>query len=194
MIVIPTYLQYARLVAVDPGSNCMGVATIDFDCISRSIVATNAFTIHAKKSFVNDSFDESFGNRLARISAMSDVLANHYCTVKPNFAVCESPFIGMSQPQAYGALTETVCAVRSALATYDQYMPLYMVDPPSAKIGVGAAGNAKKDMMMMALVAIADSLNFVGGVQAISGLDEHSVDAVAIGYTVLQRIFNGYYA
>ena len=192
MIVPPTFSQCARVVATDPGSNCMGVATIDFNCITKEIVATHAFTIKAKQSFINESFDELFGNRLSRIKSMTEVLGNHYCLMRPNFAVCESPFIGMSQPSAYGALMETVCSVRDALASYDAYMPLYMIDPPSAKIGVGAPGNAKKEQMTAAVSALSPILNYTGGV--IEALDEHSIDAIAVGYSFLRRLLTYHYS
>ena len=172
----------------------MGVAMIDFDCVSRSIIQTHAFTLVAKRLEINSSFDESFGNRLARIEALRRALAYHFCLYMPNITICESPFIGMSQPAAYGALTETICAVREALATFDPFQTLYSIDPPSAKTGVGAPGNAKKDVMLQKVCSLAPSLNFIGGLPALSVLDEHSIDAVAIGYTMLNRVFNNYFS
>lgn len=180
--------------AIDPGSQCMGVAMIDFDCINKSIIRTHAFTLVAKRLEINSSFDETFGNRLARIEALRGALAYHFCQYQPNITICESPFIGMSQPQAYGALTETICAVREALATFDPFQTLYSIDPPSAKIGVGAPGNAKKDVMLQRVCSLAPALNFVGGLSTLATLDEHSIDAIAIGYTMFNRVFNHHFA
>ena len=179
--------------AIDPGSNCLGVAIIDFDVVNKVIVSTDAFTIGANRLFINESYDESFGNRLARIEALGGALANYFCRYQPNITICESPFIGMARPQAYGALTETICTVRNALAVYDPYQTLFSIDPPSAKVGVGAPGNAKKDAMLAAVCSLAAIIKFIHGEQMLAALDEHSIDAIAIGYTMLNRIFNGHF-
>ncbi len=180
--------------AIDPGSNCTGVSVIEFDCVSKTIISTHAFTIDAKRLAINSSFDESFGNRLARIDALRQCLIYYFCHYKPAFTICESPFIGISRPQAYGALTETICAVRLALAEYDPFQTLFSIDPPSAKIGVGAPGNAKKDVMMSKVCGLAPVLNFANGEQGLAALDEHSIDAIAIGYSLLNRMFANYFS
>lgn len=172
----------------------MGVSVIEFDCVSQAIISTHAFTIDAKRLAINTSFDESFGNRLARIEALRQSLIYYFCHYRPTVTICESPFIGISRPQAYGALTETICAVRQALSEYDPFQTLYSIDPPSAKIGVGAPGNAKKDVMLAKVCELAPVLNYPGGLTALAALDEHSIDAIAIGYSMLKRIFSNYFS
>lgn len=175
---------FARIVGIDPGSNMMGYAAIDFDIISKKIISTCAFTIRAEKARVTDSIADIFGDRLGRIDALKNALFTYFEQDRPNFVICESPFIAMRQPAAYGSLTETVCCVREALALVDPFQKVYSVDPPTAKKTVGAAGNAKKPQMQAAVGAMLDELCYN---ESISGnffsLDEHSVDAIAIAKT-----------
>lgn len=182
---------YARIVGIDPGSSHMGYAVIDFDILSKAIISTNSFTIHADKAQLTDTHAELFGSRLGRIGALRDALLTYFLNDRPNFVICETPFIAMRQPAAYGSLTETVCAVRDALSMYDPYQRLYGVDPPTAKKTVGAAGNAKKDQMQQAIGKLLTELNYNS---AWSGdfwrLDEHSVDAIAIAKTFHSWIVN----
>lgn len=182
---------FARIIGIDPGSTNMGYAVIDFDILTKQIVNTNSFTIRAEKAQLSESHAELFGARLGRIAALRDALFTYFLGDRPNFVICETPFIAMRQPAAYGSLTETVCAVREALALYDPYQCLYGVDPPSAKKMVGAAGNAKKPQMQEAVSKLLAELNYNS---VVSGdfwrLDEHAVDAIAIAKTLHTWIVN----
>lgn len=168
----------------------MGFSVIDFDILTKQIINTQAFTIRGEKAITSMTHSELFGNRLGRIEALRDALYSHFVYFRPNFVISETPFMG-SHAAAYGALVETLAAIRDALALYDPYMPLNGIDPPSAKRSVGAAGNAKKPEMQRAVGALLGELCYN---PAQSGdfwlLDEHSVDAIAIGKTMHNWIKN----
>lgn len=170
----------------------MGYAVIDFDIRTKKIISTAAFTIRAEKAQVSDSHAELFGHRLGRINALRDSLVTYFSQDRQNFTICESPFIAMRQPQAYGSLTETICSVREALAIVDPYQPLHSVDPPTAKKTVGAPGNAKKHHMQAAIGGMLDELCYDASISGdFKFLDEHAIDAIAIAKTFHKWLCEG---
>ncbi len=153
---------------------------MDFDVITNQIVKTQAFTIRAEHAIISDTHTEIFGARQGRLDAMQAALTTHILQMRPNFAITETPFMG-NHASAFGALMETICAIRNACAAYDPHMNLMGIDPPSAKKMVGAPGNAKKPQMQEAVGAILPALGWdEQSCGEFLKLDEHSVDAIAI--------------
>lgn len=81
---------------------------------------------------------------------------------------------------------ETVYAVRTALRNYDSTIPLDLVDPPTAKIAVGAKGNAGKEEVLAGLVKVCEKEGALFDEEksgmTIKEIDEHSSDGLAIAY------------
>ena len=73
--------------------------------------------------------------------------------------------------------------MQRALHLWDDYKPLYMIDPPSVKKAVGAQTRGDKDAVKKAIKLIKEleMVNF-------NNLDEHSIDATAVGYCELLRL------
>jgi Holliday junction resolvasome RuvABC endonuclease subunit len=92
--------------------------------------------------------------------------------------------MNLRRPQAYGALTEVVSMIRSTVIDHDWFVPFSLVDPPTVKMAVGAKGNADKDGVMAAMKLIPEITALID----CSTLDEHSVDAIAVGYCALVRL------
>jgi Holliday junction resolvasome RuvABC endonuclease subunit len=128
--------------------------------------------------------------RFARLHSHYVNLRMTFEYTRPVIVVCESPFFNAKRPQAYGALVETLSAVRRALWEYDPYMQLYLIDPPRVKRAVGAAGNAGKDDMRTAVLKLAQELRYQGPVP-LECIDEHSIDAIAVGYSKLVEFRTG---
>ncbi|MNV66494.1 hypothetical protein D3C71_1592500 [compost metagenome] len=87
---------------------------------------------------------------------------------------------------AFAALVECVAMVRSAVYMYDPFMPLYQVDPSTAKINAGMErikGTDKEDVRR----AMRKRKGIVWNVN-LEELDEHSVDACAIGMYCAEHI------
>ncbi|MBW6072792.1 hypothetical protein KZ856_38130, partial [Pseudomonas aeruginosa] len=101
--------------------------------------------------------------------------------------IVESNYLGRFAT-SFAALVECVAVIRSALFEYDPFIPLYMVDPTTVKTNVGMKkikGTDKEDVRR-ALVSRPD---VVWGDVDHNQLDEHSIDAVAIGYYFLTQLF-----
>lgn len=93
-------------------------------------------------------------------------------------------------PAAYGALVECVAYIRFALFEYDETMKLNMVDPPTAKVAVGVSGKSKDKLEVMEGVErlVKEGRLIIPEGMAINALDEHSTDAIAVGWSHAQLI------
>lgn len=180
-LVIPSNASpIASIIGVDPGSNCLGVGIIYYDVITLEIVGSDAFTLFADKLAKNSWTGFVHGGRAGRIEALGETLLKvmHDQTGLTD-VISESPFMSRFA-QTFAALTEVVNEVRFAVTRYHPWMPLHLVDPPSVKNAVGAKGNADKDAVKLALRML-EGFVYTGGIP-FGDLDEHSVDALAVGY------------
>lgn len=178
------------MVGIDPGSNSLGFACIEFDLDTLEIVRTYSFTIKPEKFVQSETISESHGARYARIYKLNDAILTEFLDIGPVDVVCESPFMSRRQPMAYGALMEVVYAVRLALCEYNPSQTLYLIDPPRAKQAVGAAGNAGKEEVLKAVLELEAELHFdkeMSQGRALGELDEHSSDAIAIAYSMVNK-------
>lgn len=182
--------QVGRIIGIDPGSTTLGFSILEYDLHNFKIVRTYARTFNAGKMKLSDLDIANHSERYARIYELMDTLYDAFVELQPNFVISESPFMAMRRPQAYGALVEVVFAIRSALRKYDPTMKLDLIDPPSAKNAVGAAGNAKKDQVHAGLKKLLDSLHFDESYssESFDKLDEHSVDGLAIAYSRWKKL------
>jgi hypothetical protein len=81
-------------------------------------------------------------------------------------------------------LVEGVVCIQNAVYTWNEDVRLWLVDPPTAKIAVGAPGRGGgKDAVRDAVMAQTD---FIKDVE-VDLLDEHSVDSIAIGWWGLKN-------
>lgn len=179
-----------RIVGIDPGSTTLGFSIIEYDARTYEIIRTYAHTFNAGKMILNDLDILNHSERYARIYELMDVIYDEFVILHPTFVICESPFMAMRRPQAYGALVEVVFAIRSALRKYDPTMQLDLIDPPRAKNAVGAAGNAKKEQVQAALRKILPALHYDARLsgKSFDDLDEHSVDGIAIAYSRWKKL------
>lgn len=171
------------IVGIDPGSVHLGTAVLRIDLASLQITGTTAHTLNALHVSPQPETlwtSQLFGERLGRIASLEDALLALFEDVEPFMIACEAPFINLRRPQAHGVLMEVICGIRRAVMRYDAWKPLYLIDPASVKNAVGAKGNADKDAMKCALLRLTN-LHYDGEL-ALESLDEHSIDAIAVGY------------
>lgn len=177
------------LLGIDPGSSNLGISIYKLDFNTLAIKESFAFTISAKDTcFYNRNTSNEFGDKIARLQAMKSELAEVFRSYSPSLIVCESPFFNSFTPNAYAILIEVVNLIHETIWEYNYQIPFFKVDPPTAKKAVGAKGNAKKDEMTQAIIEIKDRLKLKNNPL---DLDEHSIDALAIGhYGYLNYVLN----
>lgn len=174
------------IVGIDPGSVSLGVGVIWFNIDTNCIEMTEAKTYNGEKLGRGSWITERSGDRAGRIAGLKDNLLRIFNIVQPVVIASESPFFNQRRPQAYGALTEVVCAIREAVEDYDRWKHLQLIDPPTVKNAVGAKGNAGKEEVKEKLLGL-PHINYQGEVP-LYALDEHSVDAIAVAYCQLLRL------
>ncbi len=177
--------RVATIIGIDPGSDTLGVGVITFDLVDLDIVSSRAFTLNGTRNGRGTFTTEIHGDRLGRIESHRANLVGVFRHFQPLEIACESPFMSRRMPSAFGALTETVSAVRQAVMQYDVWRYLNLIDPPTVKRAVGVAGNTGgpegKKLMTQAIARIADILAYDGEVP-IEQLDEHSIDGLAVAF------------
>lgn len=191
MLTMPDSSPYASILAIDPGTETLGIACIEYDCRTGVIHGSEAKTFKGSKLGKNSWVAEIHGDRFNRINAHRTNLARILNIVQPAFIASESPFFSRAHPQAYGALTEIVYALQLTIFAYDPLMSVQMVDPPTVKNAVGAKGNADKEGVRVGVLAIPD-LNYAGRIP-LEALDEHSIDSLAVAYAMLKIIRKRYF-
>lgn len=176
---------YATILGIDPGTDTLGVALIEFDVRTFQIRGSEAKTYKGSK-LLEEWIEEIHGARYARIHAHQKNLKRILELVKPAYMASESPFFSRAHPQAYGALTEIVFALSTTTFQFDPFLEISYIDPPSVKNSVGVKGNADKNQVKEALLSM-PHLKYVGRVP-LALLDEHSTDALAVANAKYQQI------
>ncbi len=175
----------AKIVGIDPGTETLGIAIIHFNVEDFSIVQCEAATYKGSDLPSNDWTRAVYGDRYRRIEAHRNYIYHMLVEEQPLIVGCESPFITRRFPQAGLALTEVVCAIRAAVRLYDLWKPLYHVTPPEAKKAVGAKVSKDKNEVSKSILKIKGLTSTA--VIPLNLLDEHSIDALAVAYCLLQH-------
>lgn len=178
-------VRTTSIVGIDPGSETLGLSIIEFDIETLIITRSTAKTFTGSKMFEQDNWMSCMhGARTARIHAHKKNLIEQFSSIDPVAIACESPFYNPRRPNAYGVLVETLSMIRQAVMEYDPWKWLYLIDPPTVKKSVGAAGNADKEKMFVAL----SNLTELKLDKPIETYDEHSIDAIAVAYCRLKQM------
>lgn len=170
-----------RVVGIDPGTENLGFSVLDLSLQDGSRTVTHVETLHSQKLLgMYRTEEDVHGTRTARLMALEDRLFLLFEQWQPHAICSEAPFMGRF-PQAFAALTECVSYVRRAVCRYDRYIPLELVDPPTAKkaVGVTVKRGITKDDVTVAVAKL--KLIFAPGLD-LTQFDEHQVDAVAVAY------------
>ena len=181
--------QY-RILAMDPGTDTLGVAVLAIDFRTNAVTALTGLTIHSGKTTNDYGVGERFyGNRFMRLENSKAAITALLERWQPHAIVHESPFM-RKFAEAYRALSECIQNIRQACFEHDPSIVIEYVDPPTAKIAVGTPrvkGVTKDDVRNALLslgLAVSPTVN-------LSTWDEHTVDAAAVGYWKALQLIGG---
>ena len=182
------------LLGIDPGSSSLGLAILELDSTTFSIVTTTAYTIEATKLELFNTLDLRLPERERRLRAISKAVSLCLEDYKPLTLAIESPFFNSRKPSAYAVLIETMYVLKQTARAYDLNLPIIEVDPPTAKKAIGVRRlKAKerrrlklttKDLVREALLP----LTALKLTESIDSLDEHSLDAIAVVYSSYKQL------
>lgn len=177
---------------VDPGTNHLGVAKIDFDPRSGLIVQTSAITCIAEQYVSYDTSDseDSDLRRYKRLKWHENNLYHLFTEHQPVQVAVETNYISRGTPSAYGPLVESVFCIRNAAYRYYDLLPVIMVDPMSAKKSVEAKtrGLSKEENKLAVWKALGELNHILKIPEPIyRDLSQHASDAIAIAYCAFSR-------
>lgn len=176
--------QTFNILGIDPGTDTIGFSIITVNIDDLKIVSVTPWTEKVSRFLDEDSFEVQIHSaKYSRLRLISEKFSQVLTVYNPTVVASEAPFFNRLRPNAYAPLVETVFTLQRALHLWDDYKPLYMIDPPSVKKAVGAQARGDKDAVKKAIKLIKEleMVNF-------NNLDEHSIDATAVGYCELLRL------
>lgn len=186
MLTLPANYSPFKVLSIDPGSKNMGIAVLEdkLDGSKKLIKSAQTFLLKDNHPAYTYALD-IHGSLSVRLMVMRDILINFIRTERPHAVIIESNYLGKFA-QSFAVLTECVAVARSVLYEYDPFIPLYTVDPTTVKTNAGMKkikGTDKEDVKR-ALISRQDLDWHVNPHM----LDEHSIDACAIGYYYLTNL------
>lgn len=186
MLTMPQGTQpFFNILGIDPGTHKLGVGVLSVSCDTMQVISSTAYTLTALKLLPKDAWStEIHGERSARIWALENELDFAFDFYQPLRVASESPFYNPRRPMAYGSLVETISMIRAAVWRYNTWCQLGMIDPPTVKNAVGARGDGSKDAVKKRVLAMEPQLHW-NGPCAITELDEHAIDGLAVAYSDL---------
>ena len=189
MLVIPeTSPRIASIVGIDPGTDTLGTAVLEFDVLTLDIVSLRMRTYAGSRHSRHSWETELFGDKLGRLHWHEQNLFELFVYTNPFLIASEAPFIGRF-PAAGIALTEAIGIIRNAAFRYNPTKVVQLYDPPTVKNSVGAKGDAGKDAVHNGLKRIAGHA-YIGDLP-FDQLDEHSTDAGAVAVCQLNMLRRG---
>lgn len=178
------------LLSIDPGSGNLGTAIHRVDVQSKTIhtMVTKTYNAHRNRYFNShyDYVEERFDAIHARIKAHQDVLERLIKYHGVDVIVCESAWAGKNI-SAFNALVQCIVMLQHMLENYPQ-IRFTLITPNEAKYAIGMTKikGQGKEGVIKALRALlkqtpTSPLTLDNEID-LEALDEHEVDAIAIGY------------
>ena len=167
------------VIGIDPGLTQCGIASL---CVNEGqLVSIDALTLINNKIALKSPFQPEYRtDREIRSDKLRLAFESILHQVQPILVCCESPFYNPSSPSAYGSLTDTVSILRLSTQTYCPDVSFVSYAPQEVKQTFKRAGKLGKETMREALKQDTKLCSLV--TCSIDLLDEHSIDAIAVGY------------
>jgi Holliday junction resolvasome RuvABC endonuclease subunit len=188
-LIMPVNYNNIRLLGIDPGVNNTGIAIFDLDFFHKKILSIEAYTlVNSKLPNYTGLDEEFFPERTVKLYKLKAAINYVLNSVNPCIVACESPFYNRLRPMAYGSLLEVLNAIHVSIIEYNHNVQFYTIEPLLVKKTIGAG-------MMKGKVDVKDSMLKRNDIMSvlknnIDALDEHSIDAIAVGYSFLARLEN----
>lgn len=184
MLVPPDY-GIVKMVSIDPGLNTCGISIYELNTLTHEIVSISAFTIETEK--LTDSsglYTDIVSERFIKIYKLCNCIASIVSATGAKIVVSEAPFYNRFMPMAYGALLEVVSSIQHAIIALDNSIVFTSYAPQQVKMSVGAAGKKGKDIVKTSIEKVSQIFDKI--ISDYELLDEHSIDAIAVGFTFLE--------
>ena len=184
MLTYPLVNQCYRILAIDPGTDTLGVSLFDVDLVNKTKTLVLSYTFQASK-WIDGLLAHNQWNmqdeKYLRLHRHGEHLYGLLLQYRPHLVCHESAFMGRF-PKAYQGLTECLLTLKLATQRYSPYLPFIGITPMEVKYYIGGI---KKEEVKEAVSQLTDLINLS---VILPTLDEHAIDSIAIGYTVASQL------
>lgn len=165
----------SHFISFDPGTK-LGVAVYSFDPELMDLRCEDVRTVDVGRNLAGlERIQELYGDRVARHIGIISIVRSLIEAWDPIFVVSEAAHFKRIVV-AFESLVECIQTIRTTVITQGNGCPFFTVTASEVKAAVGAkAFSGDKDL-------VAKGVKALGLVPSIKGLDEHSTDALAVGY------------
>lgn len=187
-----------RVIAIDPGSTTLGYAILDIDMDKFHIELKDVYTININDALKSKKeFFEWKEYTKCRMRWLRTHLKELLEKDSPHCLIVEDNFMSMNV-SSFRVLVQVKEYIEDALYNYDPSMQMDTVDPMTVKYGIGAVEKGKlkrkkgqdTKLLVRKHLENLDDLVWPESAPDILHLDEHSIDAVSIGYWKSKRILD----
>lgn len=186
-IYVPDLYATYKIIGIDPGLSNAGVSVYTLDGQTGQILDIEAFTlINDRLKDPTELDNESHSDRTYKLMKLKQAFAQVLFYHRPAYVSCEAPFYNRLMPMAFGALTEVVSYIRSAVLEYNGNIRFETFPPMTVKKFIGAKAAKNDTIKGKSLVseAVARNPEIMNVLKVpLAELSEHAIDAVAVGYT-----------
>jgi Holliday junction resolvasome RuvABC endonuclease subunit len=185
-LTIPTQFKTYKVLSIDPGLNRTGIAIYTIDMELRKAISLEAFTLVNEKLIDEIEFEETYhSERVFKLYRLKNAFTQIIRDCNPSAVVCESPFYSSFRPTAYASLVEVISHLHDCVIQHNHNTLFRTVEPMVVKKTVGATLTNNKSSVKDAIMTIPDITTIA--IVDINMLDEHAIDAIAIGYTFFKN-------
>ena len=184
---IPDLYKEVRLLCFDPGLNTTGMSVFEVCGRTKQIRSIHSSTIYTERMRDYTGLDDEIvAERTLKLYKLLTTVqqALAFYSDKPLIVGCEAPFYNARMPMAFVSLSEVVNTFRNAVIQFNCNIPFIVVEPQLVKKGVGVAGKLGKEVVMDAVRGIPEIMGAL--VTPLETLDEHAIDAIAVGWSLLR--------
>jgi Holliday junction resolvasome RuvABC endonuclease subunit len=167
-----------RILSIDPGLHHCGFSVLELDqngvplVIHSETMDSDSHIKHLK--YVS----ELHGERLARLSALSDYLLGLLTQYKPHVVCSEIPFWNPGRPGAFEVLVAVVTTLNNVVFSYDKSIIFERIPAAQVKKNLQVSGSSSdKDLIKKALIE--KEIKFVG--VSLETLGPDAIDSIAVG-------------
>ena len=179
-----SYPNVIRIVGIDPGTSTLGFSVLDVNLDTRLVEVVFVKTLKSTKEVDLDHIlTVNHGNRMVKIDFLYNAIYRLLWQFHPHMLIAEAPFMGRFAA-SYAALVEVRKGIIQAAADYNPGMFFETIEPLNVKAAVGVRLDKKTRKDKMAVkkaIATIPNLTWANGF-SLDPLDEHSVDAIGVGY------------
>lgn len=170
-----------NLLSIDPGFTNLGICVSTLDYTNQTMHVHGVDTVPISKLVAKSPLTDYLNTSIIASQIVTDVVTDFCMRYDIDVVIVESAYLNRF-PQAYASLTMCLNAIGVAIGHYDIDIGFYTLDPATIKVANGVSGgSSNKDDMSASIIKnkniVLPSLT--------NSLDEHSWDAIGIGYAYL---------